>query len=304
MTPILYVTDLSFADFDPADLFDLAFLLRIPDYDLRGVCLLDDGENGERVLDALSLAANKPLMPIYCGRDDLIRALRAAPDPVNLVVAGAYPMVADVLQTNQPLFRQKVARLFLVGDHVNRYAGAANGEAGISRLPIDPRLRDRFPERFAPGGDARIRGPHTLRAWASLLTSGEGVIWLPRDVCLFRYAAPGVLEGGGPLCDFLRRELFWANLPHFADRYRAADAPVLLSALPALLLATQPDPFGWMRLFRAALARVETNESGKVSAFSSAANVASPNVYAVVALDGQALGKRLTDALRDRPLTV
>ena len=105
------------------------------------------------------------------------------------------------------------------------------------------------------------------------------------------------------MSDFLLRELFWASLPHFPhDRYAAADASVLLSALPALLLATQPDPFGWMRLFRATVARAETDENHQISTFSTQTNA--PNLYAVTAVDGQALGKRLTDVLRDTPLSL
>lgn len=297
MTPVLYVSDVQFADFDPADLFDLAFLLRAPGYELVGVVLPEGGMEGERIVDALSLAASKPCPPVLHGADGFTNALRDAPEPVNVVVAGGYKCVAGVLQTEPTLIREKVARLFLVGGHVNTY-GSENGET--PRVPIDPRLRDRFPERFAPEGDARLRGEGERAAWARLLPSGEGVIWLPRDVCLFRYAAPGVLRGGGPLCDFLLRELFWANLQTTPDRYQAADAPVLLSALPALLLAQQPDPFGWMRLFRAALARVEFSESGDAPTFSTTSD--KPNLYAVTAIDGQALGKRLTDVLRDAPL--
>ncbi len=298
MTPVLYVSDVQFADFDPADLFDLAFLLRAPGYELVGVCLRDDSENGERIIDALSLAASKPCPTVLHGADGFANALRDAPEPVNVVVVGGYKCVAGVLQAEPALIRQKVARLFLVGGHVNDYTGADNEKINV---PVDPRLRDRFPERFAPEGDARIVKTASVASWGALLTSGEGVIWLPRDVCLFRYGAPGVLRGGGPLCDFLLRELFWANLQTNPDRYQAADAPVLLSALPALLLAQQPDPFGWMRLFRAALARVEVGEPEHAPSFSTTSD--KPNLYAITAIDGQALGKRLTHVLRDAPLS-
>src|SRR5262249_55532532 len=122
---------------------------------------------------------------------------------------------------------------------------------------------------------------------------------------LWRYAAPGILSDGGEVSEFLLRELFYANLraagPE-ADRYDAADAPVLLSALPALLLAVEPDPFAWMRLFRAVTARVEVDASGAV--VSLATTTDQPNLYAVIAIDGQALGKLLTATLRDRLLAV
>ena len=103
----------------------------------------------------------------------------------------------------------------------------------------------------------------------------------------------------------LLREQFYAHLQAAgpdADHLLAADAPVLLSALPALLLATQPDPMGWLRLFRAVTARVETDtETGKVSSFT--VKHEQPNLYAVVGIDGTALGKLLTQALRIRPLS-
>ena len=297
MTPVIYVSDIQFADFDPADLFDLAYLLQKSDYDLRGVCLRDDGEHGERIINALCAAADKPAPALAHGTDDFVSLLEAAPEPVNVVVTGGYGVVSRALQENQPLLRQKMARLFLVGGYVNKYDSAGDKKNDIIRVPFDPRLRERFPKRFAPSGDPRISHDTNASAWAHLLTCGEGVIWLPRDVCVFRYAAPQLLQGGGALCEFLCRELFWANLPHFPfDRYEAADAPVFLSALPALLLATQPDPLFWMRWFRATLARVDIGDTYQICAFETRTDA--PNLYAVTALDGQALGKRLTDVLK------
>lgn len=297
--PIVYVTDLGFDAFDPADLFDLAFLARSTDHDLRAVCLADEGGSGRRVLDALAARAPGAGAPVVGGADGLLAAMRDADGPVNLIVTGGFGVVSAALDADKAGFREKVARLFLVGGHVNDYGDFGRGAVG-ERLPIDPRLRERNPERFAPSGDSRLCAG---TAFARLLSSGEAVIWLPRDVCLWRYAAPGILEDGGPLCEFLLRELFWSHLRANGadgDRYDAADAPVLLSALPALMLAVQPDPFSWMRLFRAVAARVEVGEGGRVASFTTRTDT--PNLYAVVAIDGQALGKLLTARLRDRPL--
>ncbi len=298
--PVLYVSDLSYEGFDPADLFDLAYLLRSPDHDLRGICLTDLAGDGERILEALALrCAGTDMPPLTHGADGLQNALAAEPDAsVSLIVVGGFGMVADVLAREPGLFRAKVARLFLVGGHVNDYA--LPGRAS-ERVAINPRLREQHPDRFAPHGDARA--PLGTTALSRLLTSGEGVIWLPRDVCLWRYAAPGVLEDGGPLTEFLLRELFFAHRRDNpdADRYEAADAPVLLSALPALLLAAQPDPAVFLRLFRAVTARAEVDEAtGRISSWTTQTD--RPNLYAVVGIDGQALSKLLTARLRDRPL--
>jgi hypothetical protein len=57
----------------------------------------------------------------------------------------------------------------------------------------------------------------------------------------------------------------------------------------------------FLRLFRAVTARVEADETtGSVSALTTQTD--RPNLYAVVGIDGQALGKLLTTRLRDRPL--
>ena len=294
--PILYVTDLGYEDFDPADLFDLAFLLRSPNHDLRGICLTNPGGDGDRVLDALTLRAKADVSLVAPG-EALAAFLRESDDALNLVVVGGYFAVAALLESDHSLFREKVARLFLVGGFVNDYAP----DSPTERLPTDPRLRQRHGERFAATGDPRLlNDPAEQTAWAKLLVSGESVIWLPRDICLWRYAAPGVLEDGGIVSEWLLRELFWSNLQTIPDRYDAVDAPVLLSALPALLLAVRPDPFAWMRLFRVLAAHVTVDEStNRLSAFTTQTDA--PNLYAVIAIDGQALGKLLTANLRDRP---
>ena len=292
--PVVYVTDLDFERFDPADLFDLAFVLRSPqDHALTGVCLASGNASGRRVLDALTLEAGTDLPPL-CDGGGLADMLASAHEPVNLVVVAGYRAVADAL-TARPDLREKVARLFIVGGQANDYASPDSPR----RLPIDPRLRASLPQRFAPGGDPRIATVEDRRAWAALLASGQGVIWLPRDICLWRYAAPGILGRGetDPLAAFLLREAFWSHLQTQPDRYRAAELPVDLSALPALLLARRPDPTIWLRLFRAVTARVETDAaSGSLTWLDLASD--RPNLYLVSAIDGQALGKMMTGVLR------
>lgn len=292
--PILYVSDLTYSDFDPADLFDLAYLLRSPAHEVKGVCFTRPEGDGARVLSELAARANIPAPPLVAG-SDLTDFLKNASESLNLVVVGGYEAVVATLKTDHAVFRQKVARLFVVGGHLNAY-----GANGTERLPTDPRLRQRHPERFASTGDERAQDKAAL---GQLLVCGEGVIWLARDIALWRYDAPGVLEDGGPLSTFVLRELFWQHLQSpDADRYEAAETPVLLSSLPAFLLAVEPDPFAWMRLFRVLAARVATNEAGDITDF--ATRTDAPNLYALIAIDGQALGKLLTANLRDRPLTV
>ena len=291
---VVYVTDLTFDRFDGSDLFDLAALLRSPEHQLVGVCFAGVNGGGERILDALSLHAplGGDVPPIEFGSVGLARMLIAAADPINLIVVGAYSIVAEALDGHPELFREKVTRLFIVGGHANDYVGSAR------RLPIAPRLRERFPERYAPAGDPRLFAADRP-AWARLLTCGQAVIFLPRDICLWSYAAPGVLAGGGSTCDFLLRELFWTQLSAARDRYEAAARPVLLSTLPALLLAVKPDPFVWMRLFRVIAARIALGPDQSVREIDTASE--SPNLYLVTAVDGKALGGVLTRLLRDTP---
>lgn len=272
--PILYVTDLG----EPADLFDIVYLIRSPEYDLRGICLT--GEADEGPLDGLLAAAHTDVAR-FAGAEQLRAALAAAEEPVNLVAVGGYDLVAEALAADRALFRSRVARLFLVGGYVNAYGDDAGAPV---RLPINPRLRELHPERFAGRQDARAA--RSGAAFATLLASGEGVIWLPRDIALWRFWAPGMLAGGGPVADFL-----------LGDN---TDQAVLLSTLPALLLARRPDPFAWLRLFRAVAAQVEVDANGVVTGFHTRTDA--PNLYAVVAIDGQALSRLVAAGLRDHPL--
>lgn len=285
---VIYVTDLSPAVSDPADLFDLACLARSDRHELLAVCLPDSTDGEAQAQSVLTAAAGQVTLPEFrYGVAGLRSVLRAAPVGVNLVVVAGYKVVARLLQEEKALFREKAVRLFLVGGYVNSDAP----EGAKERLPTDPRLRERNPERFTPSGDPRVPlGSESAAAWATLLNSGEGVIWLPRDICLWRYAAQGLLEDGGALCELLRQVLA-------ARHPEAPDSPALLSAMPALLLCLQPDPFAWMRLFRVIPARAEANADGTLSTF--VTRTEAPNLYAVIAIDGQALGKRLTDTLRE-----
>jgi hypothetical protein len=287
---IVYVTDLAYDDFDPADLFDLAYLLCSRRHRVAGVCLTRDA-GGDKIIDAVCLRSNVDLPPI-CDARSLPTLLAGEPAPVSVVVVGGYGAFDEMRRTQAEIMQSAVLRQFLVGGHSNNYGN------DTLRLSIDPRLRRLMPERFAASGDPRV--PLAEReAWARLLTCGDGVIWLPRDISLWRYAAADVLFEGGPLADLLCRELFYRHLQTGIDRYVAASKPVALSALPALLLAVEPDPFAWMRLFRVETARVET-DGGAVSTVVTAGD--RPNLYAVTAIDGAALGKLLTAGLRDRPL--
>jgi len=236
------------------------------------------------------------VMPrVEVGVTGLTALLATQENPVNLIVVGGYSVVSAVLKTDAALFREKVGRLFVVGGHANDYVDPSPARR---RLPIAPRLRERFPARYDAAGDARVSEAERA-AWAELLVSGQAVIFVPRDISLWSFAAPGVLAGGGACCDFLLRELFWVNLPLAVDRYAAAGQPVLLSSLPALLLAVKPDPFVWMRLFRVVTARVTIATGANISEIDPASE--SPNLYIVTAIDGQALGAMMAGLLRDGP---
>ena len=95
-------------------------------------------------------------------------------------------------------------------------------------------------------------------------------------------------------------------LAPFELRGKTAEEPVIVRWVarniddPSPNPGECPDPFAWMRLFRALTARVEVDESGAVTAFTTRTDA--PNLYTVIAIDGQALGKALTPVLRDRPL--
>ena len=186
--------------------------------------------------------------------DELLEALIKLQEPANLVVIDSYEVVVQVWKSHPQLFRERVLRLFVVG-----------GQAA-SHVPTDPRLIERHPERFLPNRDPRATDHE---AFSQLLLSGEAVIWLPRDICLWRFDVMGLTE-----------------------------SPVLLSALPAFCLARQPDPILWLRLFRTIPARVEADSAGVVTAFE--AKPEAPNLHAVVAIDGAALTRELISVARGK----
>lgn len=174
-------------------------------------------------------------------QDQLRALLDAAEVPLNLVVVSQFAAAAALLAEDQPLFRRAVARLFLIGGKSEPF------------LPIDPRLKERYPELFESAPDP---------AFGALLTSGEGVIWLPGDLCLWR---------------------------HWDEALQEAR---FLSALPAFCLATLPEPLPWLRLFRTIPARVQVDARGTVTAVEPSSLV--PNCFVVVAVDGAALSRFLT----------
>jgi hypothetical protein len=244
-TPIIYVTD---AASTAANLLDIAFLRHSPNCDLVGVCQT---------------------------REDIKKCLESQSSPINLVVTSNFDKILDLIEQDRDFFREKVARVFVVGGHLNDY------ENKIERVPIDPRLKEQHPERFAPTELGASLG--------RLLTSGEAIIWLPSDICLWRYAAPQLLEESK--LDEVR-----ASLAVLESENGNNHSPVLLSSMPAFCLAYQPDITLWLRLFRTIPARLECDENGGIVDF--ATKPENPNLYVVVAIDGTALTKQITPILR------
>jgi hypothetical protein len=261
--PLVYVA----RTLDPADRFDLALIVRTPELSLAAVCADD-------ALLGLSDAVGRPIPTC-----PFAEALERAQEPVTVIAVDGFDTVHRVQRAAPERFRERVARMFLVGGHANDYRLGRAGEF----LPIDPRLRERNPERFAADGDPRLRERTALDA---LLLCGEGVIWLPRDICLWRYAAAQILEDDAaddPLVAWL------------LDRLEG-EAPVLLSTPPALCLARLPDPLPWLRLFRTAAVRLAPRDGGAVGVAETAPD--RPNAFAVTAIDGGALGRLVTATLR------
>jgi hypothetical protein len=199
---------------------------------------------------------------------------------LNLVVTSNYSKISTLLTEQKSWVRSNVARIFLIGGFVNDY------EANTIRVPFDPRLKERNPERFSLSGDPRIQSDAERAAFSQILNSGEAIIWLPRDICLWRYAAHGILENNLS-CQALRKQLAEAS----GNDYD----PVLLSSLPAFCLAAEPNPMPWLRQFRTIPAYVEAAPSGKITAFEP--NAVTPNLYVVVGIDSLACSKAMTAVL-------
>ena len=224
VVPVVYVTDAG--PLATEDVLDLRYLQASAYHELRAV-VADDAEA-------------------------LLEALSHTDSPVNLVVVGGYGAARAARERDRLLFRERVARVFLVGGHAAPF------------VPIDPRLAERHPERFAASGDPRVSDGESFSA---LLVSGDAIIWLPRDLCLWRVDVMDLTEG-----------------------------VVLLSTLPAFCLARQPDPILWLRLFRTIPATVEADATGRVTAFATKSEA--PNLYVVVGVDGAALTRELIQTLK------
>ena len=106
--PIIYLAP---APLTASNTFDLLFLEASPQYDLIGICE---------------------------SRETLYECLDAASELVNLIVHTDYEMVLELIEQDKAWFRDKVARIFVIG-----------GQAG-GFVPIDPRLKERHPKYFAP----------------------------------------------------------------------------------------------------------------------------------------------------------
>jgi hypothetical protein len=281
---ILFVADFK----DVSDWFDVAYLLNSKELDLQAVLLPapdPDIESGLTELFSLRKKSDSGGEKRNVSREILIvsgaNALQSILDeflePVNIISTGSGSDLLTALRTDPDLFRAKVARCFLIGGHANDYSQGRSGE----RIPIDPRLKEMNPERFDSSGDIRIPA-EKQEDFLRLLTSGEGVIWLPGDICLWRFSARGLLSEGGAICDFLLHRLPLAS--------GNSELPALLSSLPAFFLAVQPDPFAWMRLFRVVTAKVVTDaKSQKIDAID--INSEKPNLYMVIAIDSAVLSK-------------
>jgi hypothetical protein len=247
--PILYVGS---DELSAANRFDIAYLRHSPSHDLVGVCQ---------------------------SKDEIESHLSKQDEPVNLVLTEEHESVRaliDLIAQDKAYFRERVSRVFVVGGQVNDYAN------GILRVPIDPRLQEQHPERFAPElGNCALLG--------KLLTSGEAIIWLPSDICLWRYAAPQLLEES-------HLAEVHAALGHLADEVGNDYAPVLLSTFPAFFLAYQPDITLWLRLFRTIPVQLACDTQGAITRWDTGSQ--HPNLYVVVAIDGTALTKQITPTLR------
>lgn len=115
--------------------------------------------------------------------------------------------------------------------------------------------------RASKSATERFRGSNAPDpAFARLLTSGEGVIWLPGDVCLWRHWDE---ESKRRLC---------------SPRFLPSASPAAADALGAALRPTVP-------------AFVAVNEAGDRA--ERIINAPNPNLYIVVAIDGAALSRFL-----------
>ena len=173
--------------------------------------------------------------------------------------------------------REYSRNFFVVGGRAN--------SLDSSHFPIDPTLRDAYPQRFAGEEDPAWDHPGF---WNAILASGEGIIWLPRDLCIWRFDAVGMLSGNpNPLAQWL--------LGRYVASGADTEGRMLLSAIPAILLSETPEPMLWLRMFRTETVRIERDSAGKRRMDR---NAPSPNAHCVVAVDGVALNRFLVHRIR------
>ena len=260
------------ADFDdPAEWIDLAFACSWPELEVRAVVA-----PGTVIKALRAFAGFKNGAIRWCDASDPGEALAVLDRTASWIVAGSHSTWCGLIAGKRDEYRRRIARTFVVGGHAN----SADGEA----IPVDPRLREAHPERFGSAGDPRVPDANAL---ASCLVSGEGVVWLPRDTCLWRFDAAGMLSeigGVGP-----------AVLDLLSERFPGFDR-VLMSSIPAWLLAALPEPMAWLRWFRIETARFD-RETGLVF------GVSNPNLHVVAGVDGHLLNRRIVGVLSGTSVT-
>lgn len=265
MIDVVYVSDLG----DIADYFDIAYLLLSPRFSVTLV--IPEAQQD-------SVAALRQLLPSKkCTTLFDVESVKG--EGATWIVTADYAMASRILDWKTNDIRSKVSRLFLVGGQINNY-GASEQDFRFS-----PRLRQSNPEFFQSSGDPRVLDSAALNR---LLVSGESIIWLPRDVCLWRYSAAEIFAlGPNPVNQWLLRR-------HV--EYTGQNKPVLLSSLPAFCLSVSPDTMPWLRLFQTSMARLSVTGNG--GSVHTDLTTADPNAYVVTAIDGFACGKLITDVLR------
>lgn len=265
MVNINYVADFA----DVADYFDVAYLLLS---DKHNVTIIAPESKHTDLLELIALAGSSP--NILCAQTSGLFNV-----PATWIVTSDYETLIPLLNETPDTRRHAIQRLFVVGGHANDYS------LSDETLRIDPRLKEREPERFAPAGDPRVDNNDVF---TRLVCSGEAVIWLPRDICLWRYAAPQIFElAPNPVNVWLTNRL--AN-------ERGEGNPVLLSSFPAFCLSITPDTMPWLRLFHTVLGRIEISPlTGRIAPIISQQGA---NAYIVSAIDGFACGKFITNVLR------
>jgi hypothetical protein len=265
MVKVVYVADFT----DIADFFDVAYLMLSDKHD---VSILAPDEHHDDVRELIKLCGTSA----DCLHSNISNL---ADSPANWIVTSRYTALLPIIQRTPAERRKIIERLFVIGGHANDYS------LHDQPMRIDPRLKERDPMRFAPSGDHRVSNE---AAFAALLMSGEAVIWLPRDVCLWRYAAPQIFELGPNTVNA------WLVARLAAER--GEGVPVVLSSFPAFCLSVTPDTMPWLRLFHTVLGRIELSPlSGRVTPIIAQQDA---NAYIVTAIDGFACGKFITNVLR------